>query len=390
VNWLDLFISIFLLAAIFRGTEVGFTRQFFSTSGFFIGLFLGAWLDGHLIALVRTPDSRAILALSLTIGIALLGLLLGEFVGWRVKFKLQRAQIADRLDRILGAALAVLTVLIAIWLGAAVFRNLPSGLWQRQVRGSRLVSVLTSELPSAPNVLTGLGHLIDPNSYPQVFSGLEPTPKADAPLPDLGALNAAIAQDRSSIVQIEGKGCGGIVEGSGFVAGDGEVLTNAHVVAGVHKPFVLSKNTGHAATVVFFDPDLDIAVLRVNGALGPPLTLNAATVPNSTAVAMLGYPEEAGFTASPGIILDSFTAVGRNIYNKGQTQRQVYSMKADVREGNSGGPIVTADGAVVGIVFAKSTGYDQVGYALSLQQVVSSVDKAKTLTARVDTGDCAE
>jgi len=390
VNWLDLFICLFFVAAIFRGTGVGFTRQFFSTSGFFIGLFFGAWLDGRIISVVKTPDSRAILALCLTIGMALIGLLIGEFVGWRVKFKLQRAQIADRLDRVLGAALAVLTLVVAIWLGAAVFRNLPSGVWQRQIRGSRLVSILTNALPSAPNVLTGLGHLIDPNSYPQVFSGIEPTPQIDAPLPNLGALNMAIAQDRASIVQIAGKGCGGVVEGSGFVAGDGEVLTNAHVVAGVDKPFVVDKKASHQATVVFFDPDLDIAVLRVADLLGKPLTLNAASTPNGTSVAMLGYPEDAGFTASPGVILDSFTAVGRNIYNKGQTQRQVYSMKADVREGNSGGPIITADGSVVGVVFAKSTGYDQVGYALTMQQIISSLDKATTQTSHIETGDCAE
>ncbi len=266
---------------------------------------------------------------------------------------------------------------------------MPDGVLQRQIRSSRIVSILNTILPPAPTILTGLGHLIDPNTSPQVFTGLEPPPK-DAPLPDLGELNAAIRNDKLSVVKIEGKGCGGVVEGSGFVAGNERVLTNAHVVAGVPRPFILDDKGTHDATVVYFDPDLDVAVLRATNLAGRPLTLNADTMPNSTPVALLGYPEGLGYTAVPGAILDSFTAIGHNIYNKGQTERQVYSVKAEVREGNSGGPLVTKDGAVVAIIFAKSTGYDQVGYALTLQPLIQSLDKASNRTTAVDTGSCAE
>src|SRR5690606_64574 len=127
-----------------------------------------------------------------------------------------------------------------------------------------VIAFLDSRLPSAPEVLTQLGHLIDPNNFPQVFSGLEPSLKTDAPLPDMGDLNPAVQKVRPSVVKIEGEGCNSIVEGSGFVAGDDVVVTNAHVVAGVEDPFVLDQNGRHDAYVVLFDPDLDLAVLRTD------------------------------------------------------------------------------------------------------------------------------
>ena len=391
MNWLDIFIIVFLLAALIRGTEVGFTRQFFSTVGFFAGLFLGAYIENLLIHLVHTPGKRALLALVVVVGCAIGLMTLGEFVGWRLKFRLQKAQVVDRVDRIAGAVLAGITLLLAVWLGASIFRGAPDGLWQKQIRTSRIVSALNSTLPSAPGVLTGLGHLIDPNSFPQVFAGLEPQPtNVNAPLPDVGELNAAIQQDHESVVKIEGKGCGGIVEGSGFVAAKGEVLTNAHVVAGVAKPFIIDDNGTHTAKVVYFDPNVDIAVLRADNLAGGPLALNAETVDNGTAVAMLGYPGGKELNVMPGTILDSFTAVGHNIYNKGQTERQVYSVKTNVQEGNSGGPLLAKDGQVVGIVFARSTSYDQVGYALTMRQVAQSLTAASNKTASVSTGSCAE
>ncbi len=391
MNWLDVFIILFLLAALIRGTEVGFTRQFFSTFGFFTGLFIGAMTENRVIHLVYTPGKRALLALVMTLGFAIIGMIIGEYVGWRLKFTLQRAQLADKLDRILGAALAGVTLLAAVWLGTAIFRGMPDGLWQRQIRGSRIVSGVNSILPSAPGVLTNLGHLIDPNGFPQVFTGVEPEPaKTEVTLPDIGELNDAIQKDHASVVKIEGKGCGGIVEGSGFVAANNRVLTNAHVVAGVEQPFVIDGNGTHQAKVVSFDPDLDVAVLSTDGLFGGPLKLATENAPNGTAVAMLGYPGGNALSIGPGTILDSFEAVGHNIYNKGQTKREVYSVKMDVQAGNSGGPMIGVDGTVIGMVFAKSTSYDQIGYALTLDKVAESLDKASSKTAAVNTGKCAE
>jgi S1-C subfamily serine protease len=389
MNWLDLFIVLFLVTALVRGSEVGFIRQFFSTLGFFVGLFLGALLHGLLTGLATTPNSRALLALFVTLGCALALMTIGEYFGLLLKFKLREAHLTNKLDRIFGSVLAAVTLLAAVWLGAAIFRNIPDSGWQRQIRTSRIVAFLDSSLPSAPNVLTRLGHLIDPNNFPQVFTGLEPTLKTDAPLPDMGDLNPAVQAARPSVVKIEGEGCDATVEGSGFVAGPNQVITNAHVVAGVKRPFVIDQEGRHAAKVVLFDPNLDLAVLHAENLLGQPLPLENQDAPNGTPVAAMGYPEGAGFTAGPGVILETFIASGRNIYNQGDTKREVYSVKSDIRQGNSGGPIINKDGEVVGVIFAKSINYDHVGYALTMEKVVKALNTAKGQTTAVSTDSCA-
>jgi uncharacterized membrane protein required for colicin V production len=281
MNWLDVLFVLLLATAFVRGVEVGFIRQFCSTAGFFGGLFLGAFLQSKLVGLAHSANSKAVLALLLVGGISAILWGVGEYVGLRVKFILSDGSIADKLDRIFGSLLAGLTLVAAIWLGTAVFRNLPEGPIQRQIRSSRIVAAVNRALPSAPNVLTGIGHFIDPNSFPQVFAGLEPSIQTDAPLPDMGPLNSAITSTRPSVVKIEGKGCGGVIEGSGFVAGDHEVVTNAHVVAGVVRPFVADQKGAHRSTVISFDPNLDVAVLRVSGLVGNPLAIKEQSMPSA-------------------------------------------------------------------------------------------------------------
>jgi S1-C subfamily serine protease len=390
VNWLDLFIVLFLITALVRGFEVGFVRQFFSTVGFFVGLFLGAWLQATVMNIGDTPETRALLAFVITVGFGLVLMVAGEYIGLLLKFRLRDSRRVNRLDKRFGSVLAVITLLIAVWLGSAIFRNIPDTSWQRQIRNSRIVTLLDNNLPSAPGVLTRLGHLIDPNSFPQVFTGLEPSLKTDAPLPDMGELNPAVQAVRPSIVKIEGEGCSNIVEGSGFVASDGLVITNAHVVAGVKRPFILDLNGRHGAKVVLFDPELDIAVLRAENLSGKPLVIQAKEAAPSAPVAVLGYPSGAGFTARAGVVLEIFVAEGRNIYNQGNTMREVYSVKTDIEHGNSGGPLINKSGEVIGVAFAKSINYEGVAYALTTPQVINDLKQAIGQTESVSTSSCAE
>jgi S1-C subfamily serine protease len=390
MNWLDVFIVLFLGTALVRGVEVGFIRQFCSTAGFFGGLFLGAFIEGKLVGLAHSANAKAVLALLVIGGIAAILWGIGEYVGLRLKFSIGDGNLGDKLDRVFGSALAGVTLLAAIWLGTAVFRNVPDSLWQQQIRSSRIVGFLNGRLPSAPNVLTSIGHFIDPNSFPQVFTGIEPSVETDAPLPDMGKLNKAVTATRASVVKVEGKGCGGIIEGSGFVVGSREVVTNAHVVAGVTQPFIADQNGVHKATVISFDPDLDVAVLRTSDLAGKALAIETATAASGTAAAVVGYPGGGGFTATPAAILESFTALGRNIYNQGQTRRDIYSIKSDIEQGNSGGPVITEDGSVIGLVFAKSTTYGNVGYALTMQPVASEINNVRGSTTAISTGSCAD
>jgi S1-C subfamily serine protease len=238
--------------------------------------------------------------------------------------------------------------------------------------------------------LSSLNRLIDPNGFPQVFTGLEPNPQKHAKLPSLGSVDQVVAAAEPSVVKVEGTGCGGIVEGSGFVFAKGQIATNAHVVAGVSHPKVIDQNGIHDAVVTWFDPDLDLAVLRVDNLAGKPLKITTTEQAAGVNGVVLGYPAGGDFNAQAASILDRFIAVGRNIYGQNQTTREVYSLQAHVIPGNSGGPLVGADGTVLGIVFATSTTYNDVGYALTGQQIASELAQAQQSATPTSTSACSE
>lgn len=391
IHVLDIFILLFLVSAILRGYELGFVRQFFSTLGFFSGLLLGAWLQPYIIHIAHhSAFSRGLVTLITTLGFSLLFLALGEYTGVKLKQKLQLSQRFNPYDNGLGSVLGGVSILLIIWLSAAILSTLPYPSVQSTIRGSRIVSMLTQHLPPAPNVVADLGHLINPNGFPQVFTGIEPRPRTDINPPSLGEMQAAVTKDQKSVVKVEGTGCGGIVEGSGFVVGNDLIATNAHVIAGIRTPYVVDDNGTHATVPIWFDPDVDFAILRVANLAGNPLVLNTAAISTGTAAAVLGYPGGGGFMAGPAAIMDEFTANGRNIYNEGRTERDVFEVSADIVHGNSGGPLVIKDGTVIGVIFAESTRYNHVGYALSVGQLEGEIDQAQAQNRRVSTGSCAE
>jgi S1-C subfamily serine protease len=385
---IDIFIVLFIISALFRGREIGFVRQLLSTVGFFGGLFVGALLEPATVQLVHSPASRSLVTVATTLGCALLLLSGGEYLGMALKHKVLLHRL-NSLDNLLGSALSVMSLLLSIWLSAAILNSLPVPSIQSAVRSSLIISKLSSDLPSAPKVIGDLGKLIDPNGFPQVFIGSEPNPSA-VPLPNLGALQAAVNKDKASVVKVEGQGCGGIVEGSGFVVGSDLVATDAHVVAGIRQPYVEDAGGIHSVSVIWFDPNLDLAVLRVANLTGHSLNLLSGSVSSGTPGAVLGYPGGGPFQADPAAVAQEFTALGRNIYGSSNTSRSVYELKADVIPGNSGGPLVDVNGTVIGVVFAQSTAYNHVGYALTTDQVISEINQAQAQDHIVGTGTCAE
>jgi S1-C subfamily serine protease len=390
MNLLDVIIILLLISAVYRGYELGLTRQLFSTVGFFFGLFLGSFLQRFTIQLVHTPISKALVALMTTLGLAFFFLGIGEQVGLRLRDTVTRWKLG-KADGVSGSILAGVTLLVTVWLAAAILLTLPLKNTQEQIRGSAIISRLNGSLPPATSVLTGLGHLINPNGFPQVFTGNEPALEGNTTVPGISPqLQAAINKDKVSVVKFEGIGCGGIVNGSGFVVDSDLVATNAHVVAGVSRVYVRDGNGQHTGTVVWFDPELDFAVVRVDNLAGPPLLIKDGLVPNDTKGAVLGYPGGGPLTAGGALVLDPFIARGRDIYNHSVTEREIYSLAAHVIPGNSGGPVIAEDGTVFGVVFAESTTYDNVGYALTTSQIQSAVAQARAQARAVSNGSCAE
>ena len=385
----DALIVFLLIGALIRGAELGFVHQLFSTVGFFVGLLCGAALVPHTVGYAHSPISRFVVTIATTMGLAIIVMIIGEIAGVAIKHRLQWQHVLNRIDNTLGSVLGSISLFITVWLAAAVVVILPFTTAQTAVRGSWIVSTLNRHLPQTPGVIADLGHLVAPNGFPNVFNGLEPTP-TPATLPTPESLVAAVNADRASVVKIQGQGCGGIVSGSGFVVTGNLVATNAHVVAGIHSPRVIDGNGTHDATTVWFDPDLDFALLRVSNLAGKPLAFDASHVGHGAQGGVLGYPGGGPFTANTAAVLDEFIAEGKNIYNQGDTTRDIYSVQAEVVPGNSGGPLINTSGEVMGVVFATSTEYNDVGYALANKAVLHEIGQARASSHAVSTGACAE
>lgn len=390
MNVADIAIVLLTITAIARGVELGLVRQLFSAGGVLIGLFLGAWLQGYVVTTVQTSGSKSLLSALVIASCVILGMTVGEMAGLALKRKIHESKITflGKTDRTTGAVVGGITLLLVVWLCASIFARTPVAFFQQQIQGSVIVSQLNKTLPQAPGVVARLGHLIAPNGFPDVFEGLEPRIDTDKPLPSIGELDPAVQKARASVVKVNGRGCGGVSTGSGFIAAPDLVVTNAHVVAGISQPNIIDTTGRHAATVVWFDPNLDMAVLRSDKLTAEPLAMSASMVPNSSPAAVLGYPGGGDFAAKPATVLSSFVASGHDIYNQKTTPREVYSFKGTVVPGNSGGPLINRNGAVVGLIFAKSTSYEQVGYALTMEAVIDGLEQAKR-SQPVGSGSCA-
>ncbi len=387
---IDIIIIIVLIISLIRGYNIGFVRQFFSTVGFVGGLLLGAYLERFTIEFAHTSFERSFIALLTTLGLAFIGVTILEHYAIKIKRKLLIIKI-NFLDGILGSLMSIITVLLAIWLGVALLNSFSIPQLQIDLNNSKIISYLNRHLPPAPAIIADLGHIIDPNGIPQVFLQGEPTLTKNIPIPNLKNFKPAISADEPSVVKIVGQGCGGIVEGSGFVVQKNLIMTNAHVVAGILHPYIttLSGQTLEARTV-YFNPNFDLALLRVSNLRLKALTLSSNIFADGTPGAVLGYPGGGNLTVVGASILNQLMATGQNIYGNNTTTRSIYEIHAKVIPGNSGGPLINQTGQVMGIVFAQSTTYYHIGYALTANKVISYFNHNKNNQKLVSTGGCAD
>jgi S1-C subfamily serine protease len=278
--------------------------------------------------------------------------------------------------------------LLVIWFIGLNLVNGPVPQIASEIRGSAIVRALDSALPHPPSLLAQVRLFFNRFGFPDVFVGIPPPPAEPVRPPSQAQARRAFESADQSTLQIVGEACDHIIEGSGFVVADSYVLTNAHVVAGVRQPHVQSRDGGSfPATTVLFDPDLDLAVLRVEGTPAV-LPLLETLAGRGAKGAILGYPEGGPLTGNAGAVRDTISAVGHDIYGRSEVDREVYELQAVVRAGNSGGPFVLVDGRVAGVVFAASTTDKGIGYAIPTTVAIPDLRSAIGLTERVSTGTC--
>jgi S1-C subfamily serine protease len=385
LNALDLLLLVLLVLAGSSGYRRGLALQAFSFGGLLLGLGVGALLAPVVAGLVESPAAQAAAA-AVTL-IALAGA--GDGMGWLIGGRLRdtaRAKGLAQADAVGGSVIAVVASLLAVWFVALNLVNGPFPAVAGEIRGSAIVRTLDDTLPEPPSLLSQVRQFFNRFGFPDVFTGIPPLPAAPVQPPTEAEARAAFEASAGSTVRIVGEGCGYLQEGSGFVAADGYVVTNAHVVAGVDEPRVQSQNRDQSATTVLFDPDLDIAVLLIPQSPGPALAF--AEAERGDAGAVLGYPGGGPLSVSPAAVLRAFEPVGRDIYGEEEAERSVLELQAEVRPGNSGGPFVLSSGAVGGVVFAASTTDDEVGYAIAAGEVAPRVQEVLGTTREVDTGPC--
>ncbi|MBD0281490.1 MAG: MarP family serine protease [Thermoleophilaceae bacterium] len=378
---LDWIIVAFTALMAIWGYAQGLIVGALSLAGFAGGALLGSRLG----PLALEEGSRSPYApLVALIGALVLGGILAaglELLGFRLRHRL--GSTLGAVDGVAGAVLVGCLALGFAWIGGAVALHTPGASELREpIQRSAILRELNERLPPSGPIL-------------QALARFDPFPRVQGPAPDVRPPDAAIARDPDvdhagrSVVKVLGTACGLGVQGSGWVAGDGVVVTNAHVVAGQDDTTVQVRGEGPPldAEAIWFDPRNDLAILRVDGVSGaPPLRMNEGAGAG-TAAAILGFPENGPYDVRPGRLGQTTTAISQDAYGRGPVRRSITSVRGLVRSGNSGGPAVDGAGRVVATIFAASVSDGgQSGFGVPDSIVREALGRA---AGPVDTGPCA-
>jgi S1-C subfamily serine protease len=275
-----------------------------------------------------------------------------------------------------------------IWLTGGLLAAGPSATLASQARTSFFVRALDGYLPAPTEMAAELSQMLDVTGLPDLFVGLEPIPAPPVTLPDDPLVKGLAAAAEDSTVKVTAGTCLSISSGTGFVVARGYVVTNAHVVAGAGTVRVSQRGDVHDAAPVYFDPDLDIALLYVPSLRAPPLEFAPADPARGAVGATFGFPGGLGLDVQPAAVTGAYPAQGRDIYGSGRVTRRILELRAQIDQGDSGGPLVLADGTVGGVVFAEARTDPDVGYALTPTSVHEAIAPALGRTGLVPVGAC--
>jgi S1-C subfamily serine protease len=293
-------------------------------------------------------------------------------------------------DSMLGSGFGIAMTLVAYWLLGSLLVNGPFRALAQQLNRSAILRTLNG-VTQPPDVLAYVQQYLDTSGFPQVFTGLPPPLSGPVSLPPKGRARRAAVAAQGSTLRVVVPGCGGTQLGTAWISGRHSAVTNAHVVAGGSDVRLQGSDVSYAGSVVLFDPRTDVAVVRTQERLaGKPLRLLSGLVEPGTQGVTLGYPGPGGLglRARPAAVRARFPARGLDIYGRSPVEREVYQLRARVREGDSGGPFVLPGGRVAGVVFAASTTASDAGYALTAPEVANEVARGIRARRPVSTGSC--
>jgi S1-C subfamily serine protease len=393
VNVLDVIILVAAIAYGFTGFRNGAVIGAMSLLGFFIGAVLGAQLASPLGSWLADGHAQVPIAIVCVLMLAMLGQLAGIWIGGHIKTHVVRER-GRPVDSGAGLVFGVVSVLLVAWMVAVPLASSPYPALASAASHSTIVRGVDDVMPDdVRSLYSSLRDYLDRSGFPPVFGDLPDAPIIGVPAPD--ALTPATKQRmvaiEPSVVKIYGSAdsCDRRTEGSGFVYAPDRIMTNAHVVAGASEVAVqVGRGDLRPASVVVYDPETDVAVLRVKDLGRRALSFAGAPASTGDPSVVLGYPEDGPYTAGAARVRSRTTVSGADIYGSGSVRREVYAVRATVRSGNSGGPLVTNTGEVLGVVFATALDSSDTGYALTAAEVAHDASAGRTADAPVETGRC--
>lgn len=395
-------LDILLLVAAVWFAVVGY-RQ-----GFVVGILsVIGFLGGGLAAVYVLPviwdaltdnaevgTTAAVVAVVVVIVCASIGQALTTHLGNKLRRYISWSP-ARALDATGGALVNVVAMLLVAWLIGSALAGTTLTALGKEVRSSKVLLGVSRVLPDrADTWFADFSSILAQNGFPQVFSPFASEPINDVRPPDPALADSPVAtRAQRSIVKVMGtaESCGKVLEGTGFVFAERRVMTNAHVVGGVDEPTVQIGGEGrkYDATVVLYDWERDIAVLDVPDMKAPALRFTSEDASSGDSAIVAGFPENGAYDVRAARVRGRITANGADIYHRGTVRRDVYSLYANVRQGNSGGPLLSTDGKVYGVVFAKSRDDAETGYALTVDEIREDIAKGRTANREVDSDSCA-
>ena len=389
MNLLDLVIVAVMLLVALGGYRLGFLARALSWVGLALGIVLAARFLPSAVSLLgagNDPSTKALFAVALV----LLGDFAGQGIGLVAGASLRQFVPHGPLravDSVVGAGVGVLGVLTAVWMLIPSLAEVP-GSMSSQARNSAIAQAIDSRFPRPPDTLQALRRLVGEGGFPRVFDDLRPAPQAGPAPADHGMAPAVLARVAASTVKVTGAACQRVQDGSGFAVAADTVVTNAHVVAG-QRPgrtqVVRTDGRRLQASVVVFDSDRDLAVLRVPGLGRQPLAVaNGAA---GTRGAVFGHPGgQERVRAAPAAVRRQIQAVGRDLYDSHLTRREVFVLASDLRPGDSGGALVSQAGNVIGVAFAIAPDRSGTSYAVTDKELRAALSVPRGNP--VGTGPC--
>ncbi|MCE0767267.1 MarP family serine protease [Pseudonocardia kujensis] len=397
MSWVDVAVVVLALIAAVSGWRHGMAVALLSFVGVLGGAIIGVRVAPLLVADIQAQTTRIIVSIVVVVLLVALGETLGVYLGRKIRDRI-RGERFLAVDSTLGAIVQGVTVVLAAWLVALPLASASFPGLASSVRQSEVLKGVDSVMPDQARSLPAeLRTLLDRSGFPDVLSPFQATPIQQVGPPDPALLNLPIVSEvRGSVLKVHGRApsCQRQLEGTGFVVAPHRVMTNAHVVAGTTDTTVEVTTSSNRirqldARVVSYDPEVDVAVLAVPDLDADPLNFApAAATPGDDAI-ILGYPLDGPYTISAGKVRDRIQLRGPDIYDANTVTRDVYTVRAKVQSGNSGGPMIAPNGEVLGVVFGAALDDSETGFVLTAQQVAKALGTAPGLTRSVDTGSCA-